>query len=87
MDAVSDPFSRAAVLIWVEVKERAGSSNPDPACHLAFLPRFTGEGDRKAVEGVAAAVKGLRRSRHPFRQALRACHLPRKTGEETRTAC
>jgi len=48
-----------------------------------FLPRRCGGGaEQREAEGVAVAVTSFLCRRHPFRQALRACHLPRKTGEE-----
>jgi hypothetical protein len=48
-----------------------------------FPPPFCGGGaERSEAKGVAALSTILRRHSHPFRQALRACHLPRKAGEE-----
>jgi hypothetical protein len=50
---------------------------------IVFLPRFTGEGDREAVEGAAVTANALPRRRHPFRLGADApIHLPRKAGEE-----
>jgi hypothetical protein len=59
-----------------ENTERRGERN-------RFPPPFYGGGaERGEAKGVAAPVNILPGYRHPFRQALRACHLPRKTGEK-----